>query len=202
LYASRLAHFGHQVTGIDYSPASITYAQKQAARQDQSITYIHADIREADYGSGYDAALQIFGEINVFKPDDLRKILAKIHQALKPGGRLILEPHSFAVIKKMGQLPPSWHSSEGGLFSPAPHLVLTENFWDAEQRSATIRYFVVEAVSGNVIRYAQSLQAYTNEEYKNLLLSRGFDEIRFYPSLTGQPDPSQEALIAITARNA
>ena len=202
LYSSRLAKLGYQVKGIDYSPASIAYAREQAAYQEQEITYIHEDIREANYGDNFSNAMLIFGETNVFRPSDIRKILEKIYAALNPGGKLILEPHPFEAIYEIGNRPPSWHSSQGGLFSPDPHLVLTENFWDEKQSAATIRHHVVDAASGNVIRYAQSMQAYTNEEYRNLLAGTGFDEIRFYPSLTGIPDPEQEYLIAITALKA
>ena len=205
LYASRLTQLEYQVTGIDYSPASIAYAQAQAAQQGRRITYIHADIREADYtptcdaGNEYDYAMQIFGETNVFKPSDIRKILHKIYAALKPGGKLILEVHPYEVVKKIGQTATSWYAVENGLFSPHPHLVLTENFWDKKQSAATIRNFVVDAATGNVIRYAQSMQAYTDAEYDLLLTETGFKEIRFYPSLIGIPDPEQESLIVITA---
>jgi SAM-dependent methyltransferase len=199
LYASRLTSLGHQVTGIDYAPASIAYAQKQAVEAGQTITYLHADIREAHYGTNYDAAIQIFGEVNVFKPADLHKILRKIYAALKPCGKLVIEPHTFEIVQKMGESGASWFTSESGLFSPVPHLVLTENFWDDEQHAATIRHFVVEAATGAMIRYAQSLQAYTNEEYTHLLTETGFTNICFYPSLLGDADPDQEHLIAITA---
>ena len=204
LYASRLAQLGYQVTGIDYPPASIAYAQAQAAQQGKKITYIQADIREAEYNMDtrreYDCAMQIFGETNVFMPADLRTILRKIHAVLKPGGRLILEVHTYEAIKSIGQAAASWYAAESGLFSPNPHLVLTEHFWDAQANAATIRHFVVEAASGNVIRYAQSMQGYTNEEYDLLLSESGFDEIQFFPSLTGKPDPEQEALIVLTAK--
>lgn len=199
LYASRMQQLGHQVTGIDYSPASIAYAREQAANQGQEITYIHEDIRKANYGNNFPNAMLIFGETNVFRPTDIRKILGKIYAALNPGGKLILEPHPFEVIKEIGNKPRSWFSSEGGLFSPAPHLVLTENFWDEEHRTATIRHFVVDAATGNVIRYAQSMQAYTDDEYRKLLADVGFNVIQFYPSLTGIPDPEQESLFVITA---
>ena len=33
LYSSRLAKLGHDCTGIDFSPASITYAQEQAQQE-------------------------------------------------------------------------------------------------------------------------------------------------------------------------
>jgi ubiquinone/menaquinone biosynthesis C-methylase UbiE len=203
LYASRLTRLGHQVTGIDYSPASIAYAQEQAAQQGQTISYIEADIREAKYTQGdgreFDNAMLIFGETNVFKPPDIRKILHKIYAAFKPGGKLVLEPHTYEAIKKIGQTTPSWFSAESGLFSPHPHIVLTERFWNADQNAATIRHYVMEAETGNVIRYAQSMQAYKDADYRALLAEIGFEDIQFYPSLTGVPDPEQEALFVITA---
>jgi hypothetical protein len=76
---------------------------------------------------------------------------------------------------------------------------LTEKTWDAKHHAATIRHFVVEASTGNVIRYAQSMQAYTDEDYRSLLVEAGFREIQFYPSLTGVFDPEQESLIVIIA---
>jgi SAM-dependent methyltransferase len=199
LYSSRLARLGHQVTGIDYSPASIAYAQELTDKEKLACNFIHADIREANYGSSYDTAMLIFGEFNVFRPTDIRKILTKTHAALKPGGVLILEPHTFEAIEGIGYKPTSWFTSEQGLFSPQSHLVLTENFWDEDQNTATIRHFVVETETGNVIRYAQSMQAYDQQAYQAILEEIGFGDIRIYPSLKGTPDPEQEGLIAITA---
>ncbi|HBX70825.1 MAG TPA: hypothetical protein DEH25_15960 [Chloroflexi bacterium] len=199
LYASRLAKLGHTIHGIDYSPASIAYAQKTTRTENLASTYQHADIRTTEYGDGYDAALLIYGEFNVFKPADIRQIVRKIHAALKPGGKLITEPHTFEAIEGIGKHSTSWFTSEEGLFSPKPHLVLTENFWDETQKTATIRHFVVDATTGNVIRYAQSLQAYTPAAYRKLLTECGFREIQFYPALTGNPDPEQASLLAITA---
>jgi SAM-dependent methyltransferase len=199
LYASRLTRLGHQVTGIDYSPASITYARNQAAQQGQRISYIHADIRETEFAGPFDRAMLIFGETNVFRPVDIRLILRKILAALKPGGMLVLELHTYEFVKQIGQAGSSWYASESGLFSPDPHLVLTENFWDEEQSVATIRHYMVEAATGNVIRYAQSLQAYTNEGYRSLLADCGFEDVRFYPSLTGKPNPEQTGLFVIAA---
>ena len=199
LYASRLARLGHQITGIDYSPASIAHAQELTDKEKLACNFILADIREADYGSNYDAAMLIFGEFNVFRPTDIRKILTKMRAALNPGGILILEPHTFEAIEGIGNRPASWYATEHGLFSPQPHLLLTENIWDGDQNTATIRHFVVETETGNMIRYAQSMQAYNRQAYQAILEEIGFGDIRIYPSLKGTPDPEQEGLIAITA---
>ena len=200
LYANRLAKLGHQCVGIDYSPASIAYATETAQKENTGCRFIEADIRQAEYGQGYDTAMLIYGEFNVFRPADIQIILTKMHQALKPGGTLILEPHTFEAVQGWGTKLPSWYSQQSGLFSENPHLVLEEYFWDSACQTTTNRYFIVDATTGNVVRYAQSVQAYSQSQYQELLETCGYENIRFYPSLIGTPDPGQKALIAVLAQ--
>ena len=200
LYASRLARLGHRCVGIDFSPASMEYAKEQAASEDLSCGYLHADIRFTEYGSGYGLAMLIFGEFNVFKPADAARILAKAHAALGEGGTLLLEAHTDEAIREFGQRPASWYSAESGLFSDSPHLCLQENFWDADAGVVTRRYFIVDASTGEASRYAQSLKAYTNEQYCAVLEGAGFADVRFNPSLMGREDASQSDLLVVTAR--
>ncbi len=68
LYLERLARLGHTCTGIDFSPASIAYARRQAAENHSASQYRQDDLRSADFGSGYDLALLIYGEFNTFRP--------------------------------------------------------------------------------------------------------------------------------------
>jgi SAM-dependent methyltransferase len=200
LYASRLARLGHECVGIDYSPASIAYAVGQAEEENLACTYRHQDIRAAEYGTGYGLAMLIHGEFNVFRPAHIRAILQKAHRALADGGLLLLEPHTFSAVQEIGQRPPSWYSAKAGLFSDEPHLVLTESFWHAEHKATTVRHFIVDAPTGDVTRHAQSFQAYTDEQYRAVLSECGFDDVEFFPSLTGSEDESQASLFAIVAQ--
>jgi SAM-dependent methyltransferase len=204
LYASRLAPRGHTCVGIDFGPASIAYARAQAERESLACTYRLEDLRTADFGAfhtDYDLAMLIFGEFNVFKPEDIRHILRKAHAVLRPGGKLVLEPHTFAAVEKEGRRPPSWYATPHGLFSAQPHLVLTENIWDAERAVATTRHYIVDAATGAVTRHAASMLAYTDAQYRDLLTECGFSDVAFYPSLTGKPEEDAGyGLFAITAR--
>jgi hypothetical protein len=139
----------------------------------------------------------IFGEFNVFSPRDARTILCKAHDALADGGLLLLEPHTFATVQGLGEESPSWYSSEGGLFSDRPHLCLQENLWDPASYTSTIRYYVIDGATGDVVRYAQSFQAYTNDELFAVLCETGFTEPRVYASLAG--DRSETTRSFITA---
>jgi SAM-dependent methyltransferase len=208
LYTSRLARLGHECVGIDFSPASINYAATLAREERLTCTYSEQDIRQADYGSGYALAMLIFGEFNVFSRADAGLILSKVYRALKPevplsgglGGILLLEPHTFEMVKKIGREPAVWEAVEQGLFSERPHLSLIENFWDAESCTATSRYYIIDAQTGTVTRYAHSFQAYSNQEYQAFLAQHGFSEVAFFSSLSGVVEEGQDGLMVIVAR--
>ncbi len=199
LYASRLARLGHTCVAIDFSPASIAYAEENAAREHLACSYRLQDLRQADFGTGFDLVMLIFGEFNVFQPNDATSILRRAFSALADGGRLVLEPHTFAAVRNIGEGERSWYSAASGLFSDQPHLCLRENSWDDARRAATTRYFIADARTGEVVRYAASYQAYRDAEYRALLTASGFREIEFFPSLAGFDSP-MPGLIAITAR--
>ena len=199
LYASRLTRLGHACTGIDFSPASIRYARETASQNGLTINYCEGDLRQADYGEGFDLVMLIFGEFNVFCMQDADLILAKAWEALKPTRNLLLEAHTFAAVQGIGTEPGSWSAAHSGLFSDRPHLLLEEGFWDDTQQASTRRYFVMDGESGNFTRYAASYQAYSVEGYRSLLEGQGFGNILFYPSLTGYEDDATRNLMVILA---
>jgi SAM-dependent methyltransferase len=202
LYCQQLAARGYTCAGIDFSPASIEYARQQAAQAGLPIHYQLADLRQADFGPANtcDLAMLVFGEFNVFKPADARLILDKACRALKPGGRLVLEPATFEHVKEIGKEPAEWWAAESGLFGDEPHIMLSESFWDEERKAATNRYYRINAaedsvnvVKGSVTRWAASQQAYTRAEYEALLTETGFGSIRFYSALGGEPCEPDDA---------
>ena len=201
LYTSRLARLGHRCVGIDFSPASITHARERAAEEELECVYIQEDIRTADYSGDYDLVMLIFGEFNVFRPGEARNILRKAHRALVPGSSLLLEPHTLEVVVEVGKRPASWYSAEKGLFSDEPHLCLQENFWDAGEKVAIERYYIIDATSGAVTRHSASTQAYTDEEYRSMLVETGFGEVEFYPSLSGDRDgPAGDLMVVLSKK--
>jgi SAM-dependent methyltransferase len=195
LYSERLARLGHECHGIDYSPASIEYAKSTARFENLSCSYQLADIRNAEYPAGMGLVMLIYGEFNVFRPSEAKTILEKAWKALKPGGWLLLEPHSYQLIKELGLKPANWYSSPSGLFSDHPHIVLKENYWDEKRHAATMRYYIIEELSGKVERLAQSMQAYQDDEYHNLLSTNGFREIQILPGLGS--DTASQGLVAL-----
>jgi SAM-dependent methyltransferase len=200
LYTNRLARLGHRCVGIDFSPASIAYAKEQAEEEGLECTYIQQDIRTADYGDGYGLVMLIFGEFNVFRPEEARGIVEKAYRALMSDGFLLLEPHTFEAVLKIGEQPSSWYSAEKGLFSDEPHLCLQENFWDAEDNVAIERYYIINAVTGEVARHSASTQAYTDGQYRSLLVDCEFGEVEFYLSLDGRTGGARSDLTVVLSQ--
>jgi SAM-dependent methyltransferase len=198
LYAGALARLGHRVRGIDFSPASIRHAREEAEREGLEVAYEQGDIRTAVYGDGFDFAMLIYGELNVFTREDVLAILKRARAALRAGGRLLIEPHTFAAIEARRDQGPSWYATESGLFSDRPHIVLEESFWDAERAVGTHRWFVLDAATGSVERHADAMQAYRDEEYAALLEAAGFGEVTARADWPAAPG-HEGVLVAYTA---
>lgn len=177
-YMDRLSKLGHTCTGIVFSPASVAYAQEHHAG-----SYRLGDLLTEDYGSGYDLAMLIYGELNAFSPDDAQTILEKAYAALKPGGKLLLEVSNPHKLEEYSKQAPSWFTSEGGLFSEKPHLCLQEHSFDLG--CWTTNFYVLEE-SGSIQTYTTMHQVYTQDELRQMLAK--FSHVLIYPSLTGSDE--------------
>jgi SAM-dependent methyltransferase len=195
LYTSRFAARGHNPRGIDFGPASVTYAN-----QNSNVEHRLEDVRTADFESGNDLVMMIFGEINVFRRDDALSILSRARQSLEAGGRVLLEAHMPEAVEAIGSEPPAWRSRVTGLFSDRPHLLLEESFWDAASQAATVRYFVVDAQTGQVNRHAQSMQQYSLTQYALLLEEAGLTLELTAPSLDGSEAPGDFIVLVASSQ--
>jgi SAM-dependent methyltransferase len=196
-YMSRLARRGCECVGVDFSPASIRHATKTAADEGLACTYLHADVRQGDFGDGFDLVMMIYGQINVFPRDRGLEILQRAREALAPGGRLLLEVQGFEAIEQRGKAGPSWYSTDSGLFSAQPHIVLQENFWNPELQASTARFSVIDAQTGSVATYALSNEAYSRDDLAVALRSVGFDDHTWHSSLTGEPTDGEDLPVVV-----
>jgi SAM-dependent methyltransferase len=196
-YVHRLSAMGCECVGMDFSPASIRHAKETATANDLPCRFVLADLRDEAFGVGFDLVMMIYGQFNVFQRHRGIEILRKAHAALAPGGRLLLELQPATQIQKDGESGPSWYSTSSGLFSEKPHLVLQENFWDAEAAASTSRFSVIDAETASVSIYALSNEAYTEEELDDALNTAGFSEVQRFPSLTGSAGSGEEADLAV-----
>lgn len=82
-----LASRGWRVTGVDWSSEGIAHAQDEAKRRGLAVDTVDADIARFDFGTAkWDLVTLIYAS-GFDRPDQL----AKLPQAIKPGGLLVVE---------------------------------------------------------------------------------------------------------------
>ncbi len=191
LYTSRLAALGHTCTGIDFSPASIAYAEAEAKEHGLACTYTCEDLREAPLGEGFDLVMMLFGELCTLAPADAEALLARMRAALTPEGRVVLEPLGADYVRALGEAGPHWSTARGGLFGDDAHLVLRESAWHAEARATTERYFVFHE-DGRQECFVVSTHAWEDDALEAAAERAGFAIAGRYESLTGEEEPDAE----------
>lgn len=199
-YTSRLTKAGCQCKGIDFSPAVIEYAVAQAENMPSKPEYVLDDIKTAEYGSDFDLVMLLFGEFNVFSPENIANILQKSFNALKPGGMLLIEPSTFEYVKNVGTKCTYWSGGVSGLFSDSPHLVLKEAFWIEKRSVAVERVYIIDAETAEVTRCSSSIQAYKPNELREMLSLAGFTDVKKYDTLGNTGREALAGFFAVTAR--
>ena len=174
-YSHRLAALGHECDGIDFGPASIGYAREHCP-EGVRCEFVLGDIRQVEFGQGYDLAMVLYGELNVFSPAEALAILRKAHASLRSGGRMIVEIQSSEVVECVGRGETAEQEFEEGLFSERPHRCRTENRWFEEEKIAVQTFTVKEKADGLVHVYRSTTKAWPEKELIALLTEAGFCE--------------------------
>ena len=160
--------------GIDFGPASIAYARTHddTGRADFTL----ADLRTADFGGPYEAALFLYGELNVFPPSDALAILRRAAASLVPGGRLAIEPQTFDGVLALGEAPSAQEHLETGLFCARPHEFRAENRWLADERTAVTTFTITDSAGGAPRTYRSTTRAWTDDQLRALLVEAGLTD--------------------------
>jgi hypothetical protein len=159
----------------DFGPASIEYAGKHNPDTSR-CDFVLGDLRSSDFGGLYDLAMMLYGELNVFAPEEAALILRKAHSSLAPGELLITEVQTPEAVEQMGRTEASEYSCESGLFSNQPHHCQTENKWLDDQQVAVQVFTVTETDAGEIRTYRSTTKAWSDSELQALFALAGFTE--------------------------
>jgi SAM-dependent methyltransferase len=196
LYAVALAERGLSVTGIDLSTTAIAHARGAAEAAGLEIRFVHGDYRELDETDTYDAALLVYLDFGVLPEWDRLPLLERIHAALLPGGRLVVDVVSTAAHRPDET---SWSASLGGFWRPGPHLVLERRVDFPELDLSCSEHAVVEP-SGETALYRFWEQRFSQETIGRLLEEAGFAVEQLVADLSGTPWADGSEAIAVVAR--
>ncbi|QHQ60432.1 methyltransferase domain-containing protein [Anaerocolumna sedimenticola] len=197
LYCTRFSRYGLDVTGMDYSGNSISYAKKYAETNDLNIQYIYQDYLTMDYSDKFDAIFLIYCDLGALSDSRRDLLLQKIHKALKPGGVFVFD--AFTRFNWEQQSMRNWYMSESGFWSPYPHLVLEQTV-DFEAENVLLRQYTIIDSRGEVTTYNLRDHYYTKQNILLLMKRYGYHVQDVWSDLTGKDYEENTKCMGIAAK--
>jgi len=179
-HSLELARRGFRVVGVDLSEALLYVAQQRAEREGLPLTFLHCDMREIDFFAEFDAVINMFSSFGYLESEaEDEKVLSKIAQALKPGGKLLLDVVNRDRLVRDFQ-GREWHAADEGW------LVLEEREWDLLSGRVETRWV---CVARDGVRYERrsSVRLYTLAELRVMLERQGLKVAKVFGDYDGRP---------------
>ena len=99
-HTNRLAALGHQVTGVDLMPGFLNLARQEAVEMGVQVDYRQGDMRQVSFVEEFDRVVLLFTSFGYFEDAENEVVISNMAQALKPGGRLLLDvPNRDLILK-------------------------------------------------------------------------------------------------------
>lgn len=200
LYALHLARRGVGTHGVDVSRRSVAHARAEAAREQVPATFTVGDYLEADLGGPYDAALLVYEDVCVLSPAQRGLLLRRTHDALRPGGALVMDVTAAA---RFAQVRPGRRQAadlDGGFWAEPPYEGTHETWTYPDLRLVLDRYTVVK--DGVVRRFWNWMQCLTPQQVADELDAAGFTAPDVHGDLTGEAYDPAAPSFAVVARRA
>jgi SAM-dependent methyltransferase len=183
-----LARRGKPAVGFDFAPEPLVWAQKQAAAEGLGCRFLEQDLTclPADFAAAVgpcDAVTFWFGEFHSFQPEVAADFLPRLAACLRPGGLFVLEYQPWDIFVKEDST--EWSFAQDSALCPEPHLWLQEFVWDEAARTEVHVHWIIELESGNLKRFTQCHQGWTDAELVALLAQAGLGDPTFHPPVTG-----------------
>lgn len=163
-HALELAQHGFNVTGLDLSLPLLIRAADDAQRRGLAVNFVHADMREMTFSSQFDGAYCVLSSFGYFDEETNLRVASTICQALKPGGRFLLDILNRDYV--VGDLPSRvWWEGDGCV-------VLEEVDFNYHTSRVLVRRSVVFG-NGRQTEQEISMRAYSLHEVGKLLRQAG-----------------------------
>lgn len=194
LYTSRLSKMGYDVTGVDLSKRSISYAKET----DNKTKYFCSDYLAFDTAERFDVITLIYCDYAALTKPERLQLLAKVKSMLKSGGKFIFDV--FTPKHYEGKTESnSWYSCEsGGFWSAEPHLCLDATYlYENNTVSADCSVVITDDGAKEYIIWDT---VFTKQSLCDELESAGLFAVEFFGDICGKEyDDNSETLCCVAS---
>ena len=199
LYSSRMARRGASVTGVDFSPTSIAYAESQVATTDSKVDYLVADYLNDELPTGFDVVTLIYYDYCALSPVDRRALLRRVRSMLNPGGCLVMDVlavSAFAGVREQLSLE---EQLMGGFWCDSDYVGIHRT-WVYPEETLSLDHYVIVEPSGHweILNW---MQFFSPDRLAEELEEAGFTVRILTGSLAGEPLTKDSTGIGVIAAN-
>ncbi len=198
LYATKLAQKQADVIGIDFSMRSIQYAQEVAIRDGLSIHYVNQNYLDYEAGERFDLILMIMCDFCALSPFQRRKMLAKFHTFLVPGGSVLLDVYSLNAFEEREETAMYEANLLDGFWSPNKYFGFLNTFKYGSEKVALDKYTLIEADRTRTVY--NWLQYFSPDELEREIVECGFAVDGIYSDVAGSPFDSEAKEFAVVGK--
>jgi 2-polyprenyl-3-methyl-5-hydroxy-6-metoxy-1,4-benzoquinol methylase len=166
--SNALAAHGFRVTGIDASELFLERARAAAEAQNLEVEYVQGDMRKLPWRGRFDALVNWFTSFGYFSDEQNKAVLREFHDALRPGGRLVLDTQNITRTLREPR-PQHWIERDGDL-------MLDEWTLDVENARFVTERTVVRG--GSTRRTHFVVRWFSAPEFRTWLEEAGFENVR------------------------
>ncbi len=172
-----LAKMGYFMTGLDLSKKALAMLAKKAKNEKINVRIIRSDMRKIPFKNEFDAVINMFTAFGYLETDDEDfKVLKAVAQALKPGGKFLIDIVNRDRMVANFQ-PKSWEKV-GKL------LVLEERIYHPKTRRLTTKIQILDK-KGKWHKTAHVVRLYSLREMKKNLSKAGLKIMKVYGDTIG-----------------
>lgn len=198
LYTSRLARYGADVTGIDFSERSISYAREVAAEEGLHVRYVNQDYLQFTTDVRFDLIMMIMCDYCALSPAQRADLLVKFFTFLKPGGAVLLDVYSLKAFDCREERSLHGVNLLNGFWAPNRYYGFLNTFKYEEEKVVLDKYTIIERDRTRVVY--NWLQYFSLDSIAGEFTAAGFVVEDTYSDVAGTPFDRDGDEFAVVAR--
>jgi SAM-dependent methyltransferase len=177
-HSIELARRGCQVTGVDISQYSLTFARRSAEQAALRIEFVEADMLDLPDLGRFDAAITLGNSFGYMDHEGTSKFVRSVAAGLAPGGRWLIDCGAAAE----SLLP---HLQPELTYEVGPYRMRACNSYLADKSCLETEYEI--ACNGKTETRRNWHFVFTVAEIQRMLRAAGLTLLQIYGSNTGEP---------------